>query len=79
MTNNADPDHLASEEAKWSGSTMFARAGYIRVPQDQVNYLRSKGPLFFQLNKFSPSQSLVVTDNSISVTDKIVNHVTNRN
>ena len=33
MTNSADPDQLASLEAKWSGSTLFAKAGYIRVQQ----------------------------------------------
>ena len=26
MTNSADPDHLASSEANWSGSTLFAKA-----------------------------------------------------
>ena len=31
MVNSADPDQLASSEAKWSGSTLFAKAGYIRV------------------------------------------------
>ena len=34
MANSADPDHLASE-ANWSGSKLFAKAGYIRVQQDQ--------------------------------------------
>ena len=29
MTNSADPDQLASSEANWSGSTLFAKAGYI--------------------------------------------------
>ena len=29
MANNADPDQLASEEANWSGSTMFAKAEHI--------------------------------------------------
>ena len=33
MTNSADPDQLASE-ANWSGSSLFAKAGYIRVHQD---------------------------------------------
>ena len=32
MTNSADPDQLASEEANWSGSTLFANTGNI---QDQ--------------------------------------------
>ena len=35
MTNNADPDQLASGEANWSGSTLFAKAGHIRVQQVQ--------------------------------------------
>ena len=34
MANSADPDQLASEEANWSGSTLFAKAGYIQVQQD---------------------------------------------
>ena len=34
MTDSADPDQLASSEANWSGSVLFAKAGYIRVPQD---------------------------------------------
>ena len=37
MANNADPDLLASSsEANWSGSTLFEKAGYSRVQQDQV-------------------------------------------
>ena len=35
MTNSADPDQLASEEANWSGSTLFAKAEHIWVKQDQ--------------------------------------------
>ena len=35
MTNSADPDQLASEEAKWSGSTLFAKTEYIRAQQDK--------------------------------------------
>ena len=35
MTTSADPDQLASEEANWSGSTLFAMAGYIHVQKDQ--------------------------------------------
>ena len=35
MTNSADPDQLASSEASWSGSTLFAKAEDIRVQQDQ--------------------------------------------
>ena len=32
MTNSADPDQLAN----WSGSTLFAKAGYIAVQQDNA-------------------------------------------
>ena len=35
MTNSADPDQLASTEANWSGSTLFAKAEYIQVQQDK--------------------------------------------
>ena len=43
MTNSAGPDQLASSEAdqlafseaNWSGSTMFAKTGYILVQQDK--------------------------------------------
>ena len=35
MTNSADPDQLASEEANWSGSTLFANTAYIRAQQDK--------------------------------------------
>ena len=35
MANSADPDQLASEEANWSVSTLFAKAGYICGQQDK--------------------------------------------
>ena len=35
MANSVDPDQLASSEANWSGYTLFANAGYIRVQQDK--------------------------------------------
>ena len=38
MINSADPDQLASSEANWSGSTLFAKAGHIQVLQDQGEY-----------------------------------------
>ena len=34
MADSADPVKLASSEANWSGSTLFAKAGYILVQQD---------------------------------------------
>ena len=33
MTNSAAPDQLASSAANWSGSTLYAKAGYIQVQQ----------------------------------------------
>ena len=35
MTNSVDPDQFASSEANWSGSTLFAKAGFIRVQQEK--------------------------------------------
>ena len=39
MTNSADLDQLASElassEANWSWSALFAKAGHIQVQQDK--------------------------------------------
>ena len=35
MKNSADPDQLASSEANWSGSTLFANAGHIWFKQDK--------------------------------------------
>ena len=32
---SADPDQLASEEANWSGPTLFAKVGHIRVQQER--------------------------------------------
>ena len=33
--NSADPGQLASSEAYWSGSALFAKAGYIWVQKDK--------------------------------------------
>ena len=35
MANSADPDQLASTDTNWSGSALFAKAGYFRVMQDK--------------------------------------------
>ena len=35
MANRADLDQLASLEANWSGSSLFANSGYIRVQKDK--------------------------------------------
>ena len=35
MSNSADPDQLAYKEANWSGYTLFAKAGHVKVQQDE--------------------------------------------
>ena len=35
MVNSVAPDQFASEEANWSASTLFAKAGHTQVPQDK--------------------------------------------
>ena len=39
MTNSADPDQLASEEANWSASTLFAKTGHVVFSKRRVNCL----------------------------------------
>ena len=56
MANSADPDQLASSEANWSGTTLFAKAGYIRFQQDKGKL----GYFFFISICFSLSLSLQV-------------------
>ena len=36
MGNSADPDQLASSEANWSGSTLFANAGQALNPLETI-------------------------------------------
>ena len=44
MPNSVDLDQLASEEANWSGSTLFAKTGLIQVQQEQGEVIwRSMG------------------------------------
>ena len=51
MTNSADPDELASSEANWSGSTLFAKAGYIWVQLDKVKKYSRNTPTKTKLSK----------------------------
>ena len=37
MTNSVDPDQLASEEASWSGSALFAKTGHVVFSKRSVN------------------------------------------
>ena len=39
MANSADPDQLASSEANWSGSTLFAKQGISGFSRTRVNWL----------------------------------------
>ena len=43
MANSEEPDQFTSSEATWSGATLFAKAGHIRVQQDksEMKYLFS--------------------------------------
>ena len=38
MANSADPDQLASSEANWSGSTLFAKTGQFVFSKRRVKY-----------------------------------------
>ena len=40
MANSADPDQLASSEANWSESTLFARQGISGFSRTRVNSLQ---------------------------------------
>ena len=39
MANSTDPDQLASLEANWSGSILFAKAGYLLVQHDKCQWV----------------------------------------
>ena len=39
MANSADPDQLASSEANWSGSTLFANAGISGLSMTRVKHI----------------------------------------
>ena len=47
MTNSADPDQLASLEANWSGSTLFAKTGHVVFSKRRV-----KGSIFYKKRHF---------------------------
>ena len=39
MTSRADPDQLASSEANWSGSTLFAKTGHVVFSKRRVKMI----------------------------------------
>ena len=49
MTNSADPDQLASSEANWSGSTLFAKTGHVLFSKRRVKF-RDRGVFVFLSN-----------------------------
>ena len=46
MTNSADPDQLASSEANWSGSTLFAKTGHVMFSKRRVKADLKTGELW---------------------------------
>ena len=42
MANSGELNQSASSEANWSGSTLLAKSGYIRVQQDKGQYAKFK-------------------------------------
>ena len=50
MTNSADPDQLASSEANWSGSTLFAKIGISSFSRTRVKICWSLNQVYsFQI------------------------------
>ena len=53
MANSADPDQLASEEANWSGSTLFAKTGHVVFSKRRVN-TKFKALLMYKTDQSQP-------------------------
>ena len=60
MSNSVDPDQLASEEANWSGSTLFAQTGHIQVQQD-LGKIKNKIKSIFQISLDCQGQLLTLS------------------
>ena len=50
MANSADPDQLASSEANWSGSTLFAK-------QDISGFSRTRINAYLAIGRFNRRQT----------------------
>ena len=48
MANSADPDQLASLEANWSGSTLFAKKGISGFSRTRVNIFKHIQDMYLQ-------------------------------
>ena len=57
MTNSVDPDQMASEEAIWSGSTLFSKIGVVVNSRIRVKVSQYLG--LIQYKEFLLSQVLV--------------------
>ena len=55
MTNSADPDQLASSEANWSGSALFAKTGHVVFSKRRVNSFPASGNFCHLLITFANS------------------------
>ena len=51
MKNSADPDQLASEEANWSGSTLFAKTGHVVFSKRRVKTQMNHDIICFKKKK----------------------------
>ena len=59
MTNSADPDQLASSEANWSGSTLFAKTELVMFSKRRVNLQRLE-LLVYRTNFHGPKDVLAI-------------------
>ena len=44
MTSSVDPDQMASSEAIWSGSTLFAKVGVVLISRMRFKLIHSASP-----------------------------------
>ena len=64
MTNSADPDQLASSEANWSGSTLFAK-GLSGFSRTRVNKLKKFAKMMYPFSKTSKVLTSGVRDSTL--------------
>ena len=53
MTNSAEPNQLASSEANWSGSTLFAKTAHVVLRKKRLIFRR-------EVNNFTSSESVSI-------------------
>ena len=67
MTNSADPDQLASEEANGSGSTLFAKTGHVVFSKRKVKTYFSDNISKFSRSTIYQNFKNSNTDNSFTI------------